>query len=137
MNRWDFYYTQVAEPKSQFFDFDGDIVSYFTEGQCMALGYELHLLTDWSIVMVSDAPAGSPDYLGHVFVVDSDGLAIDIKGRRPLEDLKRDWFFCSYVTRFLTLDDFRYEMAEWDCNPPYHSDPIAKHWAQLILNLLD
>lgn len=137
MNRWDFYYSAPKEQAPVFFDVDSDIVSYFTEGQCMALGYELHLLTEWSIVMVSDAPAGSPDYLGHVFVVDSEGMAIDIKGRRPLAELQQDWWFCKYITRFLTLEDFRKEMSEWDCQPPYYADPLAKEWAQKILEFLD
>lgn len=134
--RWSFYYNEsIGQPAMSFTD-DQDIIEYFTEGQCHALAYELHKLRGWSLVMVSDQPAGSPDYLGHIFVVDSDAMAIDIKGRRTLEELQEEWHFAKYTHRFFSLKDFEYEMQEWDCNPSFDRDPKAKVWARKISDML-
>jgi hypothetical protein len=116
---------------------DEDIQSYFTEGQCPALAYELHKLTGWTLAMISSQPVGSPDYMAHVFVMDSDGMVIDIKGRRTLEDVKDEWYFCSYVHRFFTLKEFEYEMIGWELAVRHHKDPQAKYWARLIVEMLD
>lgn len=115
---------------------DEDVIHYFTRGQCPALAFELHKLTDWSIVMVSDRPAGSPDYFAHVFVMDSNAMAIDIKGRRTFEDLKEEWYFCDYTHRFFSLKEFEYEMLDWDLATRFDRDKKAKYWAKYIVDIL-
>lgn len=134
--RWSFYYNEsIGQPEMNFTD-DEDIISYFTEGQCPALAYELHKLRDWSLLMVSDHPVGSPDYLGHIFVVDSDGMAIDIKGRRTIAEVQEEWYFAKHLHRFFSMKEFEYEMLDWDCSPRFDSDPKAKLWAKKIVDML-
>jgi hypothetical protein len=116
---------------------DEDVITYFTEGQCPALAYEIHKLTGWTIAMVSDYPAGSPWYMGHVFVIDSDGMAIDIKGKRSIEDVQNEWYFCGHLHRFWDMKEFEYEMLEWDLKPKFDRDKKAKLWAKEIVDLLD
>jgi hypothetical protein len=115
---------------------DQEVIEYFTEGQCNALAYEIFLLTNWNLAMVSDMPVGSADYMGHLFVVDSDAWAIDIEGHRPLEDLRQQWDFCPHITRFVTLADFQLEMVLWDNKIHYTKDREAKKWARIIVDML-
>lgn len=126
----------VTESQEIVFTDDEDIIAYFTEGQCPALAYEVHMLTGWTIAMVSDQPVGSPDYLAHVFIINSEGMAIDIKGLRTLEDIKDEWSFCTYVHRFWDLKEFAYEMLEWDLRPRFDQDLKAKLWAVKIVDIL-
>lgn len=115
---------------------DEDVIAYFTEGQCPALAYELHALKGWTIAMVSDQPAGSDDYIAHVFVIDSDGMAVDIKGRRSIDEVKEEWYFAHHLHRFFSIQEFKVEMREWDCSPRFDRDPEAKLWASKIVELL-
>lgn len=118
------------------FGADEDDIQYFTQGACMHLAYEIHMLTGWTIAMVSSSPAGSPDYLGHIFIIDSDGMAIDIRGRRPIEDLKDEWWFANFLHRFWDLKEFHYEMQDWCLDRRIGRDPRAKEWAKRIIELL-
>lgn len=118
------------------FGADEETIAYFTEGQCHALAYELHKLTEWTIALLSDEPVGSPDYMGHVFIIDSDGMAIDIKGKRTLEEIKDEWIFCDKIHRFFTVKDFEYEMLDWDMPTRFDKDKSAKMWAKYIVDLL-
>lgn len=115
---------------------DEEIEDYFTHGQCPALAYELHKLTGWTIAMISDKPVGSPDYMAHVFVINSDGMAIDIKGERSIEDIKDEWYFCSHIHRFWNLAEFEYEMLDWDLRIKFNKDSKAKEWAKIIVEHL-
>ena len=116
---------------------DADTISYFTEGQCGALAYEIHVLTGFSIGLISSLPVGSEDYMGHLFVFNSDGMAIDIEGVRTLDELKDDWYFCPYVHRFFSLAEFEYEMLDWDMPFSFYKDKDAKRWAKYIVDLLN
>lgn len=136
-DRWNFYYSPVAVRDKITFTNDEDVISYFTEGQCGALAYELHKLTGWSLVAITDGPIDSLDYSGHVFVVNSDGLAVDIKGVRTIDEVKEDWYFCHYLHRFFSHGEFDSIMSTWDFRPAYSEDPEARLWARTILNLLD
>ena len=118
------------------FDFPEEIEDRFTTGQCPALAYEIHLLTGWTIAMISDKPAGSPDYMAHVFIIDSDGKAIDVKGRRNIEEVKNDWYFCVHLHRFWGLKEFEYEMLDWDLKVRFNKDPVAKEYAKIIVGML-
>ena len=134
---WSYYWKDsTGQPEMTFTD-NEEIISYFWEGQCPALAWELHKLTDWTIGMLSSSPVGSPDYSAHVFVFDSDGLAIDIKGRRSLETLKDEWYFASHLHRFWDDKEFEYEMLEWDMSPRFDRDKQAKLWAKNIVDLLE
>lgn len=135
-SRWDFYYTPADISERVEFTQDEDIIAYFTEGQCGALAYELHKLTGWTLALVSDSPVGSDDYCGHVFVINSDGQAVDIKGVRPIEEVRQEWYFCSYLHRFYSTGEFEFELDAWECSPAYNKDPEAKLWARTILNSL-
>lgn len=119
------------------FDFCEDIQYYFTHGQCPALAYEIHKLKGWTLAMLSSEPVGSPDYMGHVFVIDSDAYAIDIKGRRSLEDIKDEWWFAHHLHRFNSLKEFEYEMLDWELKPKFNKDKQAKLYAARIIELLD
>jgi hypothetical protein len=119
-----------------YFDADEETERYFTEGQCMALAYELHQLTGWTLALISDQPVGSEDYMGHVFVIDSDGNAIDIKGKREISDIQDDWYFCGHLHRFFSLKEFEYEMLDWDMLVRFDKDKNAKMWAKYIVDML-
>jgi hypothetical protein len=121
----------IGQPVETFTD-DEEIINYFSEGQCGALAYELHKLTGWTLAMVSSSPAGSPDYTGHLFVMDSEGMVIDIKGRRTLEAVQDEWYMCGYVHRFFTLKEFEYELIEWEMSPRFDRDSKARQWARHI-----
>ncbi len=118
--------------------FTGDVqvIKYFTQGQCYALAYELHKLTEWSIVLISDLPVDNLDYMGHIFVMDSNAYAIDIKGKRTLDDMKADWSFCPYIHRFFDVKEFEEEMLEWKVKIPFNKDKKAKWWARYIVDML-
>jgi hypothetical protein len=118
------------------FTTDLDIIHYFSQSQCYALAYELHKLTGWSLVLISSEPAGSPDYSGHVFVVDSDGFAIDIKGKRTIEEVRSEWYFCTYTHRFFTLKEYIKEIQGWSSFVAYNKDREAKKWAKHIVKIL-
>lgn len=118
------------------FNFDEDIQSYFVEGQCGALAYELHKLRGWSLGLISDHPVGSQDYMGHLFVFDSEAMVIDIRGRRTLDEVKEEWYFCPYVHRFFSLQEFEHEMQGWDMNIRHDRDRKAKYWSKVILQEL-
>lgn len=119
------------------FDFDQDIIDYFTLGACNSLAWELHKLTDWSLAIVSDRKIKTGNYAGHAFVFDSDGLAIDIMGRVKLDKLEAYWYFCPYLTRFHTTKDFQKEMSwHWDNSPHYTRDKTAKKYAKIIVDTL-
>jgi hypothetical protein len=121
---------------SERFTNDPEVIEYFTEGQCNALAYELHMLRGHTIAMVSDNPKGSDDYMGHLFVIDSEANAIDIEGCRPLEDLRESWDFLPRIYRFFTLADFELEMTLWDNKIHYTKDREAKKWARIIDDIL-
>lgn len=118
------------------FGADEETIAYFTQSQCHALAYEIHKLQGWTIGLISDQPAGSPDYMGHLFVFDSDAMVIDIKGRRSLDDLKDEWYFCPHIHRFFSLAEFKSEMRDWDMHPRYDRDKHAKEWAKYIVDIL-
>jgi hypothetical protein len=115
---------------------DADVIEYFTHGQCNALAWEIHKLTGWTIALVSDLPAGSEDYMGHAFVIDSDGFAIDIEGKRPLDEIREQWDFLPCIHRFFTLHEYEVEMVPWDNDIHYTKDKEAKLWAKLIVDML-
>lgn len=118
------------------FDFDEDIVKRFTNELCPNLAYELHKLTGWTIAMVSSSPKGSIDYMAHVFVINSDGNAVDIVGLRSIEDLKDEWYFAYYFHRFWDLKEFEREMIGWDLSVRFDKDRVAKQYAKQIVELL-
>jgi hypothetical protein len=118
---------------------DEDVIAYFTEGQCNALAYEIHLLTGWTLALISDLPARSEDYCGHVFIIDSDGLAVDIEGIENLATFreKDKWSWMPYIYRFFSLSEFQMEMGPWDNQIHYTRDKEAKKWARIIVDILD
>jgi hypothetical protein len=116
---------------------DEDTIAYFTEGQCGALAYEIHKLTGFSLGLISSLPVGSEDYMGHLFVFNPDGLVIDIRGVRTLEDVKDEWYFCPYIYRFFSLKEFEYEMVDWQMGTRYDRDKNAQHWAKYIVNVIN
>lgn len=87
--------------------------------------------------MLSDHPVGNPDYMAHIFIIDSNGFAIDIKGRRTLEEVKDEWYFCGHLYRFWSLQEFEYEMLEWDLTTKFDKDAKAKYWAKVIVDILN
>ncbi len=114
---------------------DTDTIEYFTLGECNSLAWEIHKLTGWSLAIVSDLPIKNNDYGGHAFVFDSEGMAIDIMGRRSLSKLQDYWNFCPYLQRFHTAKDYQKEMAKsWDNN--YSRNRRAKQWAKIIVDVL-
>ncbi len=115
---------------------DEEVLHYFLEGQCHALAYELHKLTGWSLVLLSSSPVGSPDYMGHMFVMDSDAYVIDIRGRRQLQEVQEEWYFCSHLHRFFSLKEFEEEMLGWDYLTRFDKDKEAKFWAREIVDIL-
>jgi hypothetical protein len=115
---------------------DEDAIDYFTTGACQSLAYEIHKLTGWTLAMLSSSPAGSPDYYAHVFVIDSEGMVIDIAGRRKLEDVRNEWPICSYLHRFWDLKEFEYEMHGWELTIRFDRNKRAKVWARTIVDLL-
>ena len=118
------------------FEADQDDISYFTQGACPNLAYEIHKLTGWTLAMVSSQPAGSPDYLAHVFIIDSEGMAIDIKGRRLVSEIQDEWWFAAYLHRFWSTMEFEDEMIPWYLNPVLGRDRRAKQWARKIVDIL-
>lgn len=125
----------MLSPTESFTD-DAEILEYFSEGQCNALAWEIHKLTGWTLALVSDMPVGSPDYCGHAFVIDSDARAVDIKGRRLLSSLRKDWDFCLHLHRFMSLAEYEREMTLWDNVIHYTKDKKAKLWARHIVDTL-
>lgn len=135
---WSSYWkSSTGQPEMSFTD-DEEVITYFTEGACNALAWELHKLTGWSLAILSDRPIKDGNYGGHAFIINSEGLAIDIKGVRTLEDIRDDWYFCGYLTRFFTADDYAKEMSKhWDSHGPHYTkDREAKLWAKKILDML-
>lgn len=118
------------------FEADEDDIDYFTLGACPNLAYEIHKLTGWTLALFSSSPVGSPDYLGHVFVIDSNGMAIDITGRRSIKDLQDQWWFAEYLHRFWDLKEFEYEMLGWELDKRIGKDLRAKEWARKIVDYL-
>lgn len=118
------------------FEADEDDVEYFTHGACPNLAYEIHKLTGWTLAMVSSSPVGSPDYLGHVFVIDSEGMAIDITGRQPITDIQTNWWFAHFLHRFWDLKEFEHEMRDWELTTRLGRNPRAKEWARKIVDIL-
>ena len=125
----------IGQPEVTFTD-DEEVISYFSEGQCGALAWELHKLTGWTLAMISSSPVGSPNYTGHVFVMDSEGMVIDIKGRRHLEEVQDEWYMCGYTHRFFTAKEFEYELNGWEMSPRFDRDREAKQWARRIMREL-
>lgn len=121
---------------SEKFTEEREVIEYFTEGQCNALAYELHLLRGYTIAMVSDNPKGSADYMGHLFLINSDADAIDIEGVRPLEEFRDAWDFLPRIHRFFNLAEFEFEMILWDNDIHYTKDKEAKKWAKIIDDML-
>jgi hypothetical protein len=115
---------------------DKEIISYFTQGQCGPLAYEIYKLTGWTLALLSNLPVGDPGLLGHVFVIDSDGMAIDIVGKRTLDQIRTEWDFCNHLHRFWDLKEFEKEMSQWYFNPRYDRDKEAKLWARQIVDML-
>jgi hypothetical protein len=115
---------------------DEDAIDYFTTGACPALAYEIHKLTGWTIAMLSSSPVKSPDYFAHVFVMDSEGMVIDITGRRKLEDVQNEWPICGYLHRFWDLKEFEEEMLGWELTTRFDRNKRAKLWARTIVDML-
>ena len=115
---------------------DRRVIRYFTQGQCNALAYEIYKLKEWTLAVVSDEPVGTDDYFGHVFIIDSDGFAIDINGRRPVDELRSEWPMMPLIHRFFDLAEFEHEMLCWENDTPYNKDPEAKLWARYIVDTL-
>lgn len=115
---------------------DQDVIDYFTQGQCNALAWEIHKLTDFSLGIYTDAPAGDPDYGGHAFVYTSDGLVLDIRGVQEFDVFSQDWPWLSYVHRFMKSSDYELEMTLWSNTIHYTKDKYAKQWAKYIVSLL-
>lgn len=71
---------------------DGAARTVFTTGQCHALALALHERTGWPIRVLAYGRKGAAVTSGnHLVVVDPDGNAVDIEGRRPLAEAKRQW----------------------------------------------
>lgn len=136
-SEWSSYCKDSIGQHATSFTDDPEVIEYFTVGQCGALAYELHKLTGWTLVLLSTLPVGDRGLTGHVFVIDSDGMAIDIKGKRTIDEIKEDWDFCHYLHRFWDLKDFKKEMDGWYFSPRYDRDKEAKYWAKFILEQID
>lgn len=116
---------------------DQDVIDDFTLGNCNALAWEIHKLTNWSLVIASTEPIKSGNYGGHAFVMDSDAMAVDIMGRRELDKLLDYWYFCPYLHRFHTRQDYEKEMRlHWDNHIHYTRNRRAKQWAKIIVDAL-
>ena len=101
------------------------------------MAYEIFKLKPCTLALVSDEPVGTDDYFGHVFVIDSDAYAIDIKGRRTIDELRSEWPMMPLIHRFFDLAEFEHEMLCWENDTPYNKDPKAKLWARRIVDTLD
>lgn len=118
------------------FTSDPHTIRYFTQGQCNALAWEIHKLTGWQLGLLSDEPAGNPDYAGHLFVLDNNGLAIDIRGRMHMKDFKEFWPMLPYVHIFESSEAFELEMMLWENDIHYTADEDAREWAFHIVDIL-
>lgn len=119
-----------------FFTDDPYVIKYFVAGQCNALAWEIHKLTGWQLGLISDEPAGQPDYYGHLFTVDPTGMIVDIRGRMHLKNFKEFWPMFPYLHLFDSAESYELEMMLWVNDIHYTSDPLAKQWASYIVNLL-
>lgn len=116
---------------------DPHTIRYFTQGQCNALAWEIYKLTGWQIGMLSDEPAGNPDYAGHLFVVDHNGFAVDIRGRMSMENFRDFWPTLWHVHMFEKIEDFELEMMLWENDIHYTMDADARDWAFYIVDILN
>lgn len=115
---------------------DPYVIKYFTQGQCNALAWEIHKLTGWQLGLLSDEPAGNPDYAGHLFVVDPTAMIVDIRGRMHLNNFKSFWSYLPYIHLFETVESFELEMLLWENETHYTSDKLAREWAIYIVDIL-
>lgn len=73
---------------------------YYTRGACPYLAIALHERTGWPLAIMTDADSEPESWGGlkkypmiaHVFVITPSGLALDIRGERPIERLKEEWY---------------------------------------------
>lgn len=77
-----------------------EIEKYYTSEACPYLAIALHERTGWPLAMLWDAGEEPQSYGGrktyptiaHVFVLTPEGSALDIRGERPIERLKEEWY---------------------------------------------
>jgi hypothetical protein len=115
---------------------DEDVIMYFTQGQCHALAWELHKLKGWMPGIISDDYFGTPDYMGHAFVVNDKGMAVDITGEQTIEDFRADWPYLHHMHICRSTAEYKKEMLMWVSDTKYNKDPEAKLWAQYIVDKL-
>jgi len=118
------------------FTSDSEVIKYFTQGQCNALAFELWKLTDWNLGLVSDEPAGNPDYSGHIFVIDQNAMVIDIRGRKTMDNFRKKWPFLPHFYLFRDIESFELEMMLWENDIHYTRDRYARRWAKYIVDIL-
>lgn len=127
------------------FDADQETVEYFIYGQCNALAWEIHKLTGWDLILVSDDLAGTPDYLGHIAVINDSDEVVDIEGVKDLDAFMLRWrdvvtpyrtFHLENFHRFRSRKEFQKEMLSWENDIPYNRDPFAKFWAGIIVDTI-
>lgn len=72
---------------------------YYMAGACPFFALAAHRVTGWPLAILADEAANWESFgaekeyplIAHVFVVSPDGLALDVKGLRPIEDVKSDF----------------------------------------------
>lgn len=135
-------------------------VERYTTGECHVFALALHELTGWKILAVLDEgerhwenPDDDDNYIPavcHIFCVDENNIAWDVRGRRPLDDVRNEmeeWLHIQdYSCDILTSSDALVELYVDDVNDievdrplaPYtYSDVVdAKSVAQEILDQL-
>lgn len=72
----------------------------FTTGSCHVLALAIHELTSWKVLVILDDgephwtdPDDEDNYIAsvcHVFCIDDEGMAWDIRGRRPLAEVREE-----------------------------------------------
>lgn len=64
----------------------------YTTGQCHALARAIHELTGWQLGVMCHDGGDNPQYDGdHVICFAPNGMAIDIEGLQPLEEIEEQW----------------------------------------------
>lgn len=126
----------ARSPDEMYFTDDPFVIKYFVSGQCNALAWEIHKLKGWQLGLVSDEPAGQPDYLGHLFVVDPTAMIVDIRGRMHLPNFKEFWPMLPFIHLFESVESFELEMLLWENDIHYTKDGFAREWARYIVDIL-
>lgn len=84
----------------EFSDATSTEIDLYTTGSCHVLALAIHEITGWKMLVIIDDgepywidPDDADNYIAsvcHVFCVDDDEMAWDIRGRRPLTDVQNE-----------------------------------------------